>query len=321
MWLAKYLDWPLRIGNRKFQNLKSQISQTSPLHEEESRSCDNLRPMKPIAFACLLGLWISPAAYAEETAYILAMDFLADGKVLELDIPPEIDGERFVIVFENSLSRQRVIVVPAREGKHSYEMRQFPEWRGRMKYMAVTLAGVKGRVKDPSLADNIDIFLEPQRILPSTINLLGQHRIFVRSWSVYLLVVLAGSAVFFAWFRKKPLIVSLPLGFLVAWSVMDLRAFVDHATVVYKEEKLHKGMPPLAGIKVFADRSADIIDGAWGHTSLEVGTAFLEYRLADRTYASSGSARSPVFLVTQDPAGLPVLLQHEKYYLVKKDKP
>ena len=113
------------------------------------------------------------------------------------------------------------------------------------------------------------------------------------------------------------------LGFLVAWAGMDLRIVFDHATIIYKEETLHHGMPPLVDAKVFADEAAPIIDGkTWTIGSIEVVTNLLKYRLAEHPYAPAESAAAADALwITQDPAGGEVLLQHDKYYLVKREKP
>src|SRR5437660_1368586 len=100
--------------------------------------------MKTFKFALLLNLLVSfpIAASADDPAYVVATNFPAEGKVLELDIPPEIDGVRFVIGVENSDSAT-ITIVAARAGRHCYEVRHLPQWSGTIKYIATTrLEGV-----------------------------------------------------------------------------------------------------------------------------------------------------------------------------------
>jgi len=276
-----------------------------------------------LSFLCLFVAKFPSSAIAQDSPYIIATNFSATGKVLELDMPLEVDGMRISIAVENSQSQGSINLVVARAGKHCYETRHIPEWHGIMKYVAMTpLRGAVGRLKEPTFADNVDMFLEPERITPATSNLLIQHRIFARSWTMCLFVIFFVSAIFFRVFLKKPTMSALVLGFLVAWVLLDLRIMFDHAIIFYSEERFHKGMPPLTDIKLFSDRAAGIIGrSTWGHGSLDGYEKFLEYRLAEHPYAISGSDRQPVFWVTQDPAEGSIIIQHGKYYLVKKDKP
>jgi hypothetical protein len=274
------------------------------------------------AFFCFLCLLTAdlPIASAADNALVIAANFAPEGKVLELDVPPEVDGMRFVIAVENGQSRSINLVV-AREGRHCYEVRHLDQWHGTVKYVAITpLPGVTGRIKEPTVADNIDMFLEPERITPSTVNLLIPHRIFAWSWTTCLLLVCLLSAGLFA-SKKKQLIPGLVVGFLVAWGLMDLRIMFDHAMIVYHDERFHRGMEPLTTMKVFAEKASTIIERqTWSHGPFE-GEKFLEYCLAEHPYAASRSAASPAFRITDDSAEGPVLLHHDKYYLVRKEKP
>src|SRR5437867_1442890 len=225
--------------------------------------------MRILACACLgmFSVLLSSAALAAaDGPYIVATSFIAEGKVLELDMPVEMDGARFSIAVENSRSEGSINLVVARAGRHCYEMRHIPEWHGAMKYVAMTpLEGVKGRLKEPTFSDQIDMFLEPERITPSTSNLLIQHRLFARSWTMYLFLIFMASAIFFRTVLKKRSVPALVMGFLTAWVLMDLRVLFDHAVIVYKEEKFHQVMPPLNGMKSCSDRASAIIGGAaWG---------------------------------------------------------
>jgi hypothetical protein len=267
-------------------------------------------------FAILLAVWgtFASAAFAE-TRYPIATDFSADGKILELAVPPELDGERLPVVIETGESGTSITLFVARAGRHSYETRHLPDWHGTVRYIGIIdVAGIEGRVKEPTLADSVDMFLEPERITPSTINLLVQHRVFGWSWTMCLLLILAASGIFFRLVRKKPTITALALGFVVAWGLMDLRIMFDHASIVYREETLHRGMRPLTEIKQFGDRASDVIGNttwAWGHEALGGAENYLNYRFAEHPYAAPGSGRVPRLWVTEDSANSQILLQQQ----------
>src|SRR5207253_6134695 len=97
-----------------------------------------------------------------------------------------------------------------------------------------------------------------------------------------LLFIFVFTVGFFLLLRKKP-IVAIMLGFLVAWSLMDLRTAVDYATIVYKKEQYKQGMMPFVDVKQFSDHAADIIgNSTWGHGRLDpLIRSFVRYRLAE----------------------------------------
>jgi hypothetical protein len=269
----------------------------------------------PAFFILLIVCAGFPRASLAETRYAIATDFSADGKVLELDVPSNLDGERFPVVIVNEGSETSIILFVARVGRHAYEMRHLPDWHGTVKYVGIIdVDGIDGRVKEPTLADSIDMFLEPERVTPSTINLLVQHRVFGWSWTLCLLLILAASTIFFGVARKKPPITALVLGFIVAWALMDLRIVFDHASIVYREETLHRGMRPLTEVKQFSDRASPVIDGktwTWGIQPSGGPEKYLDYSFAEHPYAAAGSGRVPVLWVTEDSAKSQILLQQQ----------
>src|SRR5262252_2722447 len=94
----------------------------------------------------LAGSFWSTSVEAQEDikAYAIATNFSASNKVLELTLPPEVDGERFVIVWKSGAD-QSVVLRVARAGTHSYEMRHLPKWTGSIDVVATNLQ-VMGRV-------------------------------------------------------------------------------------------------------------------------------------------------------------------------------
>jgi len=257
---------------------------------------------------------------AQDQAYELATNFSAQGNVIELDIPPRMDGTVFLIVW-NTEHEQYYKKFFARAGTHCYEMRDLPSWQGHLNVVGITLPEVSGRIKKPTFFDEIDMFLEPERITLGTINFVPAHTLFGWSWNTVLLLVFLISAVCCATFKRKPFVVSVFLGFLVSWGMMDLRIMYNHAAVVYKMEKDQQGALSLTDVKVFADRASEIIGRAtWGLGPLDgFASRFLRYRLAEHQYVPAGPGRSPAFWITQDPKEGEILWQHANQYLVKKN--
>jgi hypothetical protein len=258
--------------------------------------------------------WPMMAQAQNIQAYAIASKFSATDKVLELTIPAELDGERFVIVWTSGADQSLALRV-ARAGTHSYEMRHLPKWTGSVDVVATNLQ-VTGRVKTPTFSDEIDMFLEPERITPSTVNGVMVHTLFGMDWHVVLLVVFAASGLFIALFKKKRPAVALTLGFVVAWAAMDARSTYDDAVIITKGHRA-------TGVQMFSDRAAEIIGhGTWGAASLDATIEpFLRYRLAETPYIPAGSSGHPDFWFTTNSNDGQVLVQFSNYYLVKKTQP
>jgi hypothetical protein len=247
-------------------------------------------------------------------AYAIATNFSAQNKVLELTVPPELDGERFVIVW-NSGTDQSLLWRVARAGTHSYEMRHLPKWNGSIDAVATTLQ-VTGRVKDPGFSDEIDMFLEPERITASTVNGLMGHTLLGMRWEIVLLIIFVASALCISALKKKHLAVALVFGFVVSWALMDARSIYDDAVIISKGHRA-------TGIEMFSDRAAEIIgSGTWASEPLDAGMgSFLRYRLAETPYVPEGTAKHPDFWITTNPNEGRILVQFANYYLLKKTLP
>jgi len=258
--------------------------------------------------------WPVTAQAQDIKAYAIATNFTATDKILELTIPPGLDGERFVIVWTSG-GNQSLELRVARAGTHSYEMRHLPSWKGPIDVVATNLQ-ITGRVKEPAFSDDIDMFLEPERITPSTVNGVIGHTFFGINWHVVLLIVFVGSGVCIALIKKKRLAVGLLLGFVVAWAAMDVRSTYDDAVIISKGHRA-------TGVEMFADRAAEIIGhGTWGSASLGGGVeTFLRYRLAETPSIPGSSLQHPDFWFTTNSNEGQVLVQFANFYLVKKTQP
>lgn len=273
-------------------------------------------------FAIAIACFPVPATAQNLTAYALATNVSLDGVVIELDVPPNLDGVSFLIVWTTA-DGQLTVDTRARAGRHSYEMRQYPRWRGSAQAVAITLPDTPGRLKKPTLSDEIDMFLEPERMAPGTVNFLAGHTLFGWSWDTFLLLTVPIAVLVFARSKKRPIILSVVFGFLVSWTLMDLRNVYDHVAVAYKMEKYDLGMFPLEGLKQFSDRASEMIGpSTWGSGQVDgIFGSYLQYRLAEHRYVPQGVAGPPDFWITRDPNEGQVLWQFANYYLVKKVRP
>lgn len=271
-----------------------------------------------------IALCLATAAYAQDVrvSNVLGRHFPAQGRVIELELPDEMDGVWFIIGWIRADGQQVGMRQVGRGGRRCYDLRRNPDWQGQIQAVAISLTGVRGRVKEPAFLDEIDMFREPEWITPSVVNVLTGHALFSRSWEVILLLVSGLAALFFRW-KKRPGALCAVLGFGVAWGLMDLRNMYDHGAVLCKAEKHRLAMPPLTEAKVFADRASEAIGGAtWSPGTLRgVSGNFIKYRLAEQPCVPPGAGPSARYVVTQTPEEGAILLQHMNYYLIRKDRP
>jgi len=263
-----------------------------------------------------------PSGVSAQQRVAFAANFQANNQVIELDIPASLEGQIFFILWDVGGKEYNRLTL-ARKGTHSYDMRQHPNWSGTIAAVATTLPAVPSRVKKPTASDEIDMLFEGKLIKPGAVNGIDGYTAFGWSWNAFLFVVFVIVAASLAVGRGESVTKSVMLGFVVAWSVMDLRTILDHSLSVRAIEKYRVGMFPIAEMKLFADHASDIIgSGTWGHGELDdLGQSFLLYRLAERQYVAKGSNRTPDFWITRDPNEGTVLLKSDHYFLVKKAQP
>src|SRR5262249_38655818 len=156
----------------------------------------------------------------------------------------------FIIAW-NVGTDQSLIWRVARGGTHTYEMRHLAKWKGPIDVIATTLQ-VPGRIKEPDFSDEIDMFLEPERVTASTVNGLIGHTLFGVQLETILLIVFLACAVVVAIFMKQRLAVALVLGFVMSLTLMDARSVYDDAVTMVRGHRA-------TGPEMFSDRAAKII--------------------------------------------------------------
>ncbi len=272
----------------------------------------------PITLAAILLLTASVSAGDVTLLEPLATNFSAHNKVIELSIPIEMDEKPFAIIWNRADGRQIIVWLTALEGIHVYDMRNYDGWGGHIIGAATNLKGVRGSVREATLLDEIDIFLAPERIIMSTINLLQGHTLFRLSWDNILLFIFCLLLLSF-YLATKKLVVSAVFGFSIVWGIFDTRNIYDHLMIINKIERRKLVMPPMTESKIFADRASKIIgDKSWAQETLDGGlNNFIKYRLAEHPYACSSLQEPPAFIITQQPKDREIVLEYGSYYLVK----
>ncbi|QJW93886.1 hypothetical protein [Frigoriglobus tundricola] len=257
---------------------------------------------------------------------VLANNVVLEDVVVVLDVPEGLDGTPFGIFFVDSKGDMVVYPALARIGQHVYDLRHRPDWRGRARIVGTTLVGANGRVRQPTTEDEIDSFLEPEPLIPSTVNVLQGHHLFGMTWEWALLLLFVPAAVFF-YSRTHRVEMSLLLGFCLAWAVMDARSIADHASAVRWHEAHRDDLrvTSLGDGLTFADRAAPTIgDGSWtADASLDAQPLarnyLVGYAFADRRYRPNDPGNSGAdFLVTCDPTQGEVVVSHGGLYLVRR---
>jgi hypothetical protein len=252
----------------------------------------------------------------------LASNVVLDGMIVVLDAPEkwDHDSETVDVVWDSPEGRRFLFADFARAGRHGYDPRAQPSWRGSAAWVS---ANTTGAFKFPSLADEWDIFMAPERWRPTTVNALRGHRFFACSWDVLLLLVLVAAALAFYFVARCAPAVALLGGFALAWVALDLRTMTDHFFIVSALEEQRRPLPILTEAKAFSDRAAEVIGpGSWAldHTlsAHPLAAHYFGYAFAEHRYVPIAQAD---YLVALEPAQGAMVWQHGPYRLLKRDAP
>jgi hypothetical protein len=259
----------------------------------------------------------------------VARNITVRGQVLVLDVPKESDGKAFMVAFlpsGGSWSSQTLI---ARAGEHAYDLRRLPKWKGAMVQVVVSLSGVRGELREPTLRDEWDMFMTPEPLLPATAHMLTGHTVFGYSWDLALFLVFALTALGLRWGvlnrgqgsevrsqkteKGVPALQPLPLGpralllgFLAAWVVMDVRIWADHFNIAVRTERQGGNLFLLPEVKKFCERAAGLIGNrTWTRDSNLAGgglfDGFIDYHLAEHPYQPPGVSPPADFRIVARP--------------------
>lgn len=257
----------------------------------------------------------------------LAANVGLDGMVVVLDVPAawERASESVDVVWDHADGRRYLYSAQARAGRHAYDPRQSPAWRGAAHQVGTNVGGA-GEFKFPSVGDEVDIFLAPEPLLPTTVNGLRGHRFFACSWDLLLLLVAGVAALSFTFVTRCSVTVALLGGFVVAWVALDLRTMADHADIVRRLEQNGRSMPVLGEVQAFAARAAaEMGPGTWAfapaaHDDLALRHV-LWYALTEHPYLPPEEAEGADFVVSLQAAPGRVVCQQGPYFLLRKERP
>jgi hypothetical protein len=212
------------------------------------------RSLLSVALA-LIGLTAasSATATAKESAArgVLARNVLITDQVVELSA--DLDGKSFRVVFVDMQNNKGAVDFVSRAGRHAYDPRVDSAWGGELAVVAVqglpTAAQGSTRLKHPTLADEIDLFLAPEVITASSPNALRSTTLFGWRWNHVLLLLFP----FLLWpiwrygfrldgessdARPRPSRV-LWAGFVCLWCLMDARSVYDRVYVMRHSDVNH----------------------------------------------------------------------------------
>jgi hypothetical protein len=252
--------------------------------------------------------------------YPIASDFSGRGLVVELDFPEKDAGMYFYAVYLVAAG-QGNIPMQARAGRHCYEMRNLDRWEGPVRLVGITVPNIPGRLKKPTFSDEIDMYLQPALITPSTVNVVDNHGLFGWPENIFLAVLAFLSASGFLLLKKTKVTQSAVLGFLVAWGAMSLHRVYGHIGVVSTMETHKPGLFGITSLTEFVDRAYGLIGNETWEDDLDgFYRSYLHYRLAQQQYVPKNSGSAAAFRITRNPEGGRILLQNAEYYLVKNSQ-
>ena len=264
---------------------------------------------------------LARAAGAEPQLTVWARDFDAAGRIVELTLPPDATCTESLIAWTDAGGQAWGTRVMGRAGTHAYEMRRLPPFQGRIPALGTDTVVVRGGVEVPTWLDEADIFLGPECMLPSTVNLLRGHTLLAVRWEVWLSGLLAAVAVAaYPTVARRRAALALVTGFGIAWALLDVRASVDRAGVLRWVEHHRPAPPPLADVHRFADRAAELIGTAtWSNEPLpSLPNSYLGYRLAEHPYVPLDARPPSTFVVTATPGTRDIVWSYGGYALVRR---
>jgi hypothetical protein len=197
-------------------------------------------------------------------------------------------------------------------------MRNRDQWEGPIRLVGVTVPNIPGRLKKPTSSDEIDMYLQPDLVTPSTVNVIPDHRMFRWPENILAVFVALLSAFGFSWWKKTTITQSAVLGFLVAWGALSLRRIYSDFSAVSAMETRKPGMFGLVSITEFMDSASGMIGNETWEDDLDgVYRSYVHYRLAERQYIPQNSGGAGAFRITRNPGNGQVVWRKAEYYLVK----
>ena len=260
----------------------------------------------------LLLLW-SISVFCQKVENVMFADFMAENKVLKLDIQSDIDYPFMVlgIVKENE-SLAYTVDFNGRQGVHYYDLRFLDQWEGQIKYLVTNLDKRtirRSALVTPTLKDEIDILLDRELFSSRVVNLtkLKTFLAYPLSQLIFIFAIFLTLCIYYV--GKKTLPIAVFVSCLVATILLDTRMMVQHFRIIQQVEDKHPYVKPFVEVQRFLEEIRPTIKGGvWTFQPLLVDEylyLFFKYNLADIPFLRDDLENYPkgTYIISRLPPG------------------
>ena len=283
--------------------------------------------MQKFFLLCLLGLIFNLNSTAQKLENLLFSNQNVDKKLLELTVSPQFDNQYFLIgIVKNNQVFPKEFY--AKKGTHLYDLRDLPNWEGRVDHIATTLPRVaiqNNRLRTPSILEELKLVAVGEQFSPKIINFQKPRILFGYPLAISLLIILMIIGLLSYFISKQSLLLSAFIGFIIASLFFDMKNIFVHKEIIEHTEQTFPYIAPLTIPQKFLQQVYPIIGaGFWtfqGNISEEYYKLFIKYELTDRYYVPNTGKLLPknTYIITGRPKqNQKVLVQEGNLYLAKQ---
>lgn len=233
-------------------------------------------------------IW-SIAVFSQKPENVMFADFMADNKVLKLDIQSDIDYPFMVLgIVKGNENIAYTVDFNGRQGVHYYDLRFLDEWEGQIKLLVTNLDKRtirRSALVKPTLKDEIDILLDREVFSTRIVNFTKLKTFLGYPLSQLILVFAIFLTLCIYYMGKKSLPLAIFISYLLSTILLDARMVVQHFRVIQQIEDERPYIEPLVEVQRFLAEIKPIIkDGVWTFQPLLVDEylyLFFKYNLAD----------------------------------------
>ncbi|MFQ5559072.1 MAG: hypothetical protein ACE5FU_00605 [Nitrospinota bacterium] len=250
-----------------------------------------------------------PGVEANRMGRVLAENVSLDSKVLFLDTRQI--GKLFTVGWIDIDGRAWEKKHISRKGRHGYEMRGHPGWKGEA--LSVSVMGIdflSGSVAVPRFDGEMDILWAPEPWLRSSVNALWGHTFFGFSLERVLLFLMGFVAVsiFIVKRRVKTPAFCLLCGFVASMVCVEILSTSGHIGTARSIDE-NESMRQTKGLGEFSKKLATRIgDDFWGYENLpSIAAINIAYGLAEKKFAPASALGLPRYVISYENGGIVLL--------------
>lgn len=247
----------------------------------------------------LILLW-NITAFGQKAENIMFADFLAENKVLKLDIQSNIDHPLMILGIVKG-KESYTVEFNGRQGVHYYDLRFLDQWEGDIKYLVTNLDKRtirRSALVEPTLKEEIDILLDRELFSIKSVNFSKLKTFLGYPFSQLIFFLAAFLTIVFFLIGKKNLARAIFISCLVSTILLDARMIIHHFRVVQQIEEKYPYVNPVVEVQRFLEEIRPIIkNGAWTFQPLLVDEylyLFFKYNLADIPFLRDDLENYPV---------------------------